>query len=224
MVKNIAKNQAGRVSVLIFPLIFVILLLIGAVSFAAWAFTGRQDFKNNVDQKVAVAVNNALKVEDAKKDAQFSQDYKKPLKQYTGPSAYGSLKLQYPKTWSAYIDETDNGATGLNGYFYPDFVPTLNNPANSYALRVQVVNQTYATVLKTLSGYVLSQRSVITPYSLPSLKNVVGSRVEGIVISGKVGSMVLLPLRDKTLELWTEAAQFDDDFNNIILANASFSP
>jgi hypothetical protein len=36
--------------------------------------------------------------------------------------------------------------------------------------------------------------------------------------------MVILPLRNTTLKLWTESEQYKGDFNDLILANASFSP
>jgi hypothetical protein len=48
-------------------------------------------------------------------------------------------------------------------------------------------------------------------------------RVKGEVRNETV-DMVVLPLRDKTLQLWTEGTQFENDFNNNILANFSFSP
>jgi hypothetical protein len=36
--------------------------------------------------------------------------------------------------------------------------------------------------------------------------------------------MVILPLRDKTLEISTEAAQYQPDFNTYVLPNVTFNP
>ena len=222
------SNQSGAVNVLVFPLIASIMLLIGAVAFGVWAYGGEQDYKNNSDQKSAVAVSAAIKAEDQVKDKQFAEDSKSPFKTYNGPAAFGSIKVSYPKTWGAYIDQTGNGNLAVNGYFYPDFVPADNGSDTSptaYALRVQILDQSYSTTLQNYSGQVQSGVALtVAPFVLKNVKNVVGSRLEGALDSNTNGSMVIFPLRDKTLEVWTEASQFEADFNNSILPNLTFSP
>jgi len=217
-------NEVGALNVLLIPLILVVLLFIGAVSFGYWAFSGRQDYKNNVDQKIAVANAQAVKAEDAKNTAQFNESYKQPLKVYSGPSAFGSLQLSYPKTWSGYVNETANGTTDVDGYFAPGVVPDIQSPNSSFALRIQVVDQSYSSVLQQFSNAVISKQVTVTPYHLPKLANIVGSRLDGGIVQNKQGSMVVLPLRDKTMKIWTEATQFEADFNNNILPNFTFSP
>lgn len=218
-------NQKGSSTVLIISLVFVTLLLFGAAGAAVWAYGGKQDYKNNVDQKIQVAVSKALTVEDTKKDAQFAEDSKKPLKIYAGPEAFGSIRLSYPKTWSAYVVEnTNNGATNLDGYFYPDFVPSINDITKSFALRMQVVSDSYNSVLRQYDPLVKSKKLTASPYSLPHVKNVLAERLDGAISPTKNGSMVILQLRDKTLKIWTEGNLFTDDFNNNILPNLSFSP
>jgi hypothetical protein len=36
--------------------------------------------------------------------------------------------------------------------------------------------------------------------------------------------MVIIKVRDKTLEIYSESADYQDDFNNIVLASLSFAP
>jgi flagellar basal body-associated protein FliL len=108
-------SEQGTMNVLLVPVITLALLFIAAGSFAAWAFSSRQDYKNNSDAKsaAAVAVNkSAVQAEDAK---QFAEAAKNPLKPYVGPEAYGSVKVLYPKTWSAYVDTTDS-STPVKAY------------------------------------------------------------------------------------------------------------
>jgi hypothetical protein len=38
------------------------------------------------------------------------------------------------------------------------------------------------------------------------------------------GILVLLPMRDKTLKIWTESTAYFTDFNTYILPNLTFSP
>lgn len=87
----IKHNQDGAVSGLAISLVLTIVLLIAAISFGAWSFASRSDFKNNTDSKVKDAVAVAKQQESAAKDAQFIQDAKKPLRTYSGPEAYGSI-------------------------------------------------------------------------------------------------------------------------------------
>lgn len=221
---TLKADEKGASTILVISLILLTVFFLGATGFAFWAYSGKQDYKNNVDAKVQVAVDKAVKAEDAKKDAQFAEDSKKPLKPYNGPSAFGSIKLYYPKTWSAYIIENSNEAAAIDGYLYPDFVPSTMNINNLYALRLQVVSQSYSAVVHQYDPQVKSGKVTATPYSLSSLKTVIGVKIDGAITPTKSGSMVILPLRDKTLKVWTEGSQFTGDFNNNILPNLTFSP
>src|SRR4051812_971312 len=122
----IKHNQDGAVSGLLISFIFTVLLLIGAISFGAWAYTSRQDYKDHSDQKASAASKLAVVKESTRKDAQFAEEAKKPLRTYTGPEAYGSLHIEFPKTWSAYIDDTGSGSALVDGYFAPLSVPSAN--------------------------------------------------------------------------------------------------
>jgi hypothetical protein len=64
----------------------------------------------------------------------------------------------------------------------------------------------------------------MTPYSLPKLPQVGGMYLTGQISQRQQGTMVLLPLRDKTLEVWTESSAYMNDFTNNVLPNLTFSP
>lgn len=217
-------TEDGASTSMMVALTLSVLLFIGAAVFGVWAFMGRQDYKNNTDAKVSAAVTNALKTEDAKKDAQFAQDEKKPLKAYNGPSAYGSVKVMYPKTWSGYVDDTGKSGAGVDGYFYPGVVPSLTDQSSAFALRVQVLDQSYSSVVQQLASSVKGGKLTASPYSLPNVPKAIGTRFDGEVVNGKQGSLVVLPLRAGSLKIWTEAPQFVDDFNKTILPNFTFLP
>jgi hypothetical protein len=223
----IKHNQDGAVSGVAISLILSVVLLIGAVAFGAWAFMSRQDYKDNTDQKIIAAVTVAKQQESTAKDKQFAEDEKKPLRSYQGPEVYGSLTLQYPKTWSGIVDDNGkSGATLIDGFFYPNIVPSITDTASIFALRVQVISQPYAEVLKTLTALQQDKEKPvsITPYALPKVPKVVGVQVSGALPNSKTGMMVILPLRSETLQIWTEGNQFTGDFTNSILPNLSFLP
>lgn len=200
-----------------------VVLFIAAASFGIWAYGSRQDYKQNTDKKIAAAVEVAVQEESTRKDNEFVEKEKSPLKTYQGAAAYGSLGISYPKTWSAYVVETDKGNTPIDGYFHPNFVPGLQSQT-AFALRVQVSNQSYDQEMKQFESKVKSGAVAVTPYISKNVPTVTGARVDGEINQGQKNSMVLLPIRDKTIKISTESQQFLSDFNDIVLANLKFVP
>ncbi len=220
--KNVGMR--GEINVLLIPLIVVVLLLFGALGFGFWAFSGMQDYKNNTDAKIAAAVQVANQQLTDKLNTQFAEAKKNPLSTYSGPEAFGSLVVKYPRTWSAYVAENDQDSTPIDGFFYPGAVPDVMNLANSFALRVQVTTQSPSEVLQQYQSQVQDGTVTVKPYALPKEPKVIGNYLTGQIQDQKRGQMVILPLRSQTLMIWTESNQFEKDFNNIILKNFSFSP
>ena len=217
-------NQNGAINILLVPFILAILVLLGALGFAGWAFSGRQDYKNNADQKISAAVVLAKQQESTAKDKQFAEAEKNPLKIYSGPQTSGSLVIKYPKTWSSYVDDTSVGGIPVDGYFFPGTVPSITATSSTFALRVQVLAQSYSDVLTTLASQQQAGLITVDAYKLPNVPSVVGVIVNGQIEANKTASMVILPLRDKTIEISTQGDQYRTDFANIILPNLTFSP
>ncbi len=221
--KHIGDERGSGTTALV-SIIVLSLLFAGTMAFAVWAFMGRQDYKNNVASKVAAAVDSNTKTVQAKDAANYAEVAKQPLKTYIGPETYGSVHISYPKTWSAYVVTADSSSMPLDMYAQPDVVPSITAETSAFALRVQVTQTSYS---QTVSQYQSLQKAgtvTVTPYALPKNSTIVGVRVDGQLTTTKQGSMIILPLRDKSLKIWTESTQYLSDFNNIILPNASFSP
>ena len=217
-------NQDGAVSGLLISLVLTVLLFLGAAGFGIWAFMGRQDYKNHVSAKVDAAVALAQQKQSTADKERFDQEAKQPLKAYNGPEAYGSMVVQFPKTWSAYVDDTGNGNALVDGYFAPGTVPAIGGQSSVFALRVQVIGQSYATTLKSFAGLQQAGKLTVKAYALPKLPQTVGIEAVGEITGQKSVNMVVMPLRSQTLEIWTEGNSYLNDFNNNILPNFSFSP
>jgi hypothetical protein len=220
----IVRNQRGSLNALLIPFILVILLLGGAITFGYWANSGRADYKNNADQKITAAVTVAKQQQLDTDNQAFALAEKQPLTTYDGPEAYGSLVIKYPKTWSSYVDSSGTGSSLVNGYFDPGTVPSISAQGSVFALRVQVVSQPYSQALQAFQGAQQANQVTINPYKLPAVPSVIGVEISGIVSNNTSGTMVLLPLRSNTLEIWTQGTQYLSDFNTNILPNFSFSP
>ena len=221
----IKHNQDGAVNGVTISLIFTVILFVAALGFGMWAFASRQDYKANTDDKIADAVKIAKQQESTAKDKQFVEKEKFPLRSYNGPADYGSVVINYPKTWSAYVsDSGGNSSNPVDGYFHPSYVPATDNENSTFALKVQVSNTSYSQALTTYQAQQKSGEVTITPYTLPKVPKVVGVRVNGQLQNDKTGTIIILPLRAGTLQISTDGTQYLSDFDNTILPNISFSP
>lgn len=208
------------------PVAFIItlVLLLGALGGFIWAFMERQDYKLNSDKKAAAAAEVAKKEEADAKEKEFVEREKIPTKEYKTPATYGAVSVTYPKTWSAYVAEVPtNTAMPIDGYFHPNVVPALTS-GTAFALRVQVTGDGYAKALKEYDPEVKAGRVKVSAYQAPKMPGVTGSRIDGEISKGQKGTVVLLPLRDKTIKISTQSPQFAGDFEKIILANLTFVP
>lgn len=224
---GVSSSGGGSSLLWIIALIVTGLLLVGALVFGFWAYGERGDYKANVDEKVAAAVGVAQEQTKEEMTIQFAEDSKSPLKKYVGPASYGSVEVEYPKTWSGYIASSDgNSSTPLSAYFHPDVVPAVvsSNNRQAIALKVEVLNQAYDQVVSRHSGSITNGDLVAVPYALPKVPEQVGVRFSGKLDQQLNGVQVVLPLRDKTLVVTTETDKYLEDFEKHILPHLIFVP
>ena len=221
--QSLTADERGMMNTLLIPFILTLVLLIGALGFGVWAFLQRQDYKNNTEQKIQTATSIAVKEAETKKDNDFIEREKQPLKDYRSPSQLGSIIIKYPKSWSSYIDENGSSSTGLDGYFNPNVVPGIKTDS-VYALRVEVVSRAFSDEVRSFDSLIKQGKAKSQAYEPVNVKGVVGMRIDGEIASKQQGIMILLPLRDRTIKIYTESDQFFNDFNNNILPNFSFTP
>ena len=218
-------NQDGSVTSLAAILILALAFVAAAV-FGGWAFMSRQDFKNNSDTKSAVAVETAKKTQAAQLQSQFAEQQKLPYKTYKGSTTYGSVSFNYPNPWSGYVDESASSEP-INGYFYPGIVPGLQSKA-AYALRVELVDTDYSSVLNQHDSQIKDGSTKASAYIPPKMVGAAnvqpGTRLDGALDSSANGSMVIIKVRDKTLQVYTQSNDFLNDFSNVVLPSLTFAP
>jgi hypothetical protein len=205
------------------------LLLIASLAFGFWAFSQMRHYKNDIDQIAAVAVAKAKKDQAAQLQAQFAEQSKSPFKTFQGSPTYGSLTFSYPKTWSGYVD-TSSTTEPINGYFSTDTVPGTQSHT-AYALRLELVNTDYAQVMQQFNSYI-TQGTVTARAYVPAKLQGTANVVPGTLLSGQInnqdqtqrGQMLVIKVRDKTLEISTQANNYAADFNNTILSTLTFVP
>ena len=217
-------NQNGSSTGLVISLVVVAALLIASVIFGIWAYSGRQHYKNNTNQIVNSAVSSAKQEQQQTDNKAFAIEAQKPLIKYVGPQSYGTITVNYPRNWSSYVNTSGNGYP-VDGDFYPGTLPSVTDSSSvNFALRLQVNSQPYSTSLSYYNSSVTNKLATVTAYSLPKVPSVVGVKVVGELQNNTHGTLIILPIRNETLEVWTEGTAYLSEFNNDILPNLSFSP
>jgi hypothetical protein len=222
------NSGSGRGRSILFTVILV-LLLVGALAFGGWAFKNMQDYKNNSDKKSAAAVEAAKKAQAVQLQTQFDEQNKSPNKVFHGSPTYGTVSFNYPKSWSAYVD-TSGSSEPINAYFHPGEVPGTQSKT-AYALRLELVSTDYAQVVQQFSSGITSGKVTAKAYLPPKLSGIANVQ-PGTLFSGQTnnqdttqhGTLLVIKVRDKTLEISTQSNDYLPDFNNTVLASLSFAP
>jgi len=222
-------DQTGGTA-LVLVNILLILALAGAGAFGWWAYSERQDYKNNFDKKLSEDVAKAEAKQKVELEADFAEREKSPNRTFQGSATYGTITFNYPKTWSGYIDQS-NSNEPINGYFFPDIVPSINRSSSTptaFALRVELISTDYAQVVKQFDSQNQQGKLKAAAYVPPKMVGVAnvqtGTRFDGEIEQSINGSMVVIKVRDKTLKIYTQSPQYLTDFNETVLKSLTFAP
>lgn len=209
---NIHKHEQGAVSGLLIATISLTILVIGAGSAAIWAYMNYVDQKTNVDNKVAIAVVEAKKLQSDIDEKKFTERDQLPYRQFTGPDDYGRLTFDYSKQWSVYVAKDVAQGGTYEAYLNPVVVPPINT-TTQYALHVTIENRDYDEVLATYG--LLVKKGDLRSQSVAA-NGVNGTRLDGSFSKDIRGAAVIFKIRDKTVTLRTDADTFKPNFEELI--------
>lgn len=214
------RNEFGESHPLLIITVVLGVLTIGFGAFGVWAFMNYQDQKNNVDAIVATAVSDAKEAQTNADRAVFEEQEKSPTRQIVGPADLGKVTFSYPKTWSVYVGRDGTGTNAsYEAYFYPGAVPPLESE-QPYALRTSITSTKYEAVLAGFNDRLKSGKLKASPVTVSGVD---GMRLDGEFNEKVRGSMVILKIRDKTLQIYTQAETFKADFDTYILTSIEFN-
>lgn len=217
MIRN--YDQRGEVNPLLLISIVLTILVLGLGSFGIWAYINYTDQKNNVDQKISAAVAVAKQQQSTEDEAKFAEREKQPTRQFAGPEDLGRVQVNYPKTWSVYIDKDGSGNSNYEAYFSAGAVAPINSKT-PYALRITIEKKSYEEIVKEYQEQVKKGELKSSPVTL---QGQTGTRLDGKFSKDISGSMVLFKVRDKTLQVYTQSPTFTSDYDNIILPSLIFN-
>ena len=207
-----ARNR-GEVNILAVMVVFLLLATFILGGLAIYYIGQFNKAQTTVDQQVAEAVEQAKKEQQALDEADFVQRQKMPYRTYSAPNVLGAISVSFPKNWNLYAEEKQNDQTQLNLFFDPDLVRSAQTYEGAYALRVTLEQTLYTKIIDGFKKQIEDGELRAQPIKI---SNINGTRYSGLVGDGKQGLMIVLPVRDKTLTMWTESGNYASDFNKII--------
>ena len=211
--KQINNERAnGLANIWMIFTIILAILFIGIAVFAGWAFVNYNEQKTDVDNKIAIAVTDAKKVQADTDEVKFAVREKEPNREFVGPDDYGRVSFSYPKTWSAYVSKDAIAGGTYEAYFNPIVIPPII-ATQRFAIRMTIEARSFDQVLAGYNGLVKSGKLVASSVSSDGNS---GTRLDGSFTNDIRGSAVIYKIRDKTLTIRTDANTFADDFNNLI--------
>ena len=207
-------GEKGAIHGSIVAIVVLVILVIGFGAFSVWAYLQYLDQKQDVDGKVETAVAEAVKTNSEEMQEKFEASEKEPLRQFAGPSDYGSLSFDYSKTWSAYqaADISGGGGVTYEAYLNPVLVPPITTTAK-FALRITIEQKTYD---KTVSSYDSLVKKGDLTSSTYSDGTHTGVKLVGNFTKDIYGTAILMKMRDRTLTLRTDGDVFTEDFEALL--------
>lgn len=215
--------QRGAVNGPIIAIVTLSILVAVIGGFAGWLYLQYEDQKTNADSKISAAAAEAAKKQEDADNAKFTEEQKKPLMTFSGPTDYGHLTFSYPKTWSAYqaTDIRQGGGVTFYAYLHPVFVPPTTPVDQKFALRIVIEQKNYDAVLASYEK-LLKKGDLQSSAWTENDNGLTGTMLTGNFTKDIRGTAVLVKMRDRTLTVRTDADIFKDDYK-VVLKTLNFN-
>ncbi len=198
---------------------FSVILLIATFFFGARAFIN-DDKLTEATKQGQLQGATAQKTIDEKK---YIEEKNSDFRTYTAPQEAGSFQVDIPKSWSLAITQNDSTAL-LSALSMPDYVDTK---LEKYALRFSLQNKNIDTIKKPLDN--LAKEPDAKKRKVSS-EEVTISGIKGVRYTGQIsskisnGTLILVPLRDKTFSIQTDDNTTYLTVFNAIVSNLKLNP
>jgi len=204
------KDRSGLIKTIL--LIFVSLIAATFIVLFVVMYVNWNNAKTDVDGQIKLAVAEAENTLQTKLESEFEEREKYPYRTFAGPTDFGSLTFEYPKTWSVYIPDDASQAKDFNAYLNPGIVSKVSDKT-VMSLRVSIVNKLTENVKteyqkRVKSGKMTVSTTLVNGNNVDVYTGELSSKYQGIVCIFKI--------RDKTAIIQTDAMIFKDDFYRVL--------
>jgi hypothetical protein len=218
------KDNKGNVPIAGIIAFFLGVMLIGASVFGVWAYSERAKYADDFDAKVATEIEAQKKQIQIQLQSDFDIKEQQPYKDFSSDSEYGSITVSVPKNWSILSDKPAKSGIVLDATLHPNVIPGISTGI-PYAARINLISDDYATVVKSYDESIKKSTVTVTAFEATNVPGSTdGIRLDGQILSGKTGTMVILKVRDKTLKIWNESPEHRQEFDQILLGSLTYNP
>lgn len=169
------------------------------------------ELEADFDLKIDKAVSDA-KTEQALEDA---EEAKKDTRQFTGPTDYGQLSFDYPKSWSVYIESDASKGGDFVAYLNPIEIEPVSN-TTVYALRVTIRDKDFESVVNEYQKHLEKGDLKMETIAIGDT-GATANRYTGVIPGTELnGIIVIFKIRDKTAVLRTDSVTLENDFQTIL--------
>lgn len=172
---------------------------------------------NNANQIKANELAEALQQQDKELKNNFQLERERTTTKYVAEDVFGAFEFSYPKVWFTNMQRRESDPQ-LRFLADPNLIVMRDETGPETALRVMISDSNYEEESKKTEDEIKArdysvQTEEVTLSGLKG-KKYTGKMKEG---SSKVQSIVILPLRDKSLHIGTDDFdQFRTQFEQII--------
>lgn len=177
-----------------------------------WKYIEWDSVKTDVDGQIDAAVAMAVAENTTKLENEFTEREKYPYKSFMGPSDYGSLSFEYPKTWNIYVAKDASNGGDYEAYLNPGEVQPVSATTIN-ALRVTIRDQAFDNVTRTYDSLVRTGKLSVVSRNVGST---VANVYTGDLPNNIRGTVTIFKLRDKTVLIQTDAAIFTDEYYRLL--------
>ena len=210
----IAPRADNQQKDLIRTIVIIGLALVSATFIALfiWMYIQWNEANTAVEAKIKVEFEEAVSANTAELENDFANREKQPYKTFGGPSDYGSLSFEYPKTWSVYIAADVTDGKNYEAYFNPNIIKPISDDTID-ALRLKITNESTDSILEDYNGEVEDGNLTV------ETRQINGDPVT--IFTGQItdefqGKVAVFKIRDKTVIIQTDATIFFDEFAHVL--------
>ena len=206
----VKKDRSSLVKTIL--LVFTSLLTVVFLGLFIFMYINWNEAKTDVEGKVNLAVAEAENELRTTLENEFAEKEKYPYTTFAGPTDFGSLTFEFPKTWSVYVPDDASRADDFHAYFNPGQVNVVEDET-VMALRVSIVNTLTDEVKEDFNDKVEDGEMTV---STTIVNNTNVDVYTGLLDSDLRGIVCIFKIRDKTALIQTDAMLFSDDFYRVL--------
>ncbi len=194
--------------------VVAVILLITTLVFAAGASTTTAQ----LDARYNSGVEDGKAAQKKADIAEYNKATVSSTRTYTAPVVHGSFQITYPKAWNLSVDSSSS--VPVDGLVDPAYV---NLVSPEHALKFSLQDKSFENVKKDYDDFVQkgAKRTEVTVSGIKGYQYVGKINEEA---KQAVGTVTIVPLRDKTMLLQTDSNELYADAYKQMVETAKLIP